>query len=428
MIADIKVATIGNVDSGKSTLVGVLSKNLLDDGRGLARSMVFNFIHEQQNGRTSSIAHEIMGFREGGQVLPASSHMSGTNCRNNQWCTIVKRSDKLITFIDLCGHERYLKTTIFGLVGLCPDYAMVSINANSGLQRMTREHLGIALALKIPVFVVITKIDICPDKVFQDNMANLTKLLRSAAVRRLPIIIKNEHDALEATSSIASDRVCPIFFVSSVTGDGLALLRSFLRQIPSRMEICGLFSPSDAQSEFHIDAVYSVSGVGVIVAGLVRSGTFRTNQQVLIGPDKNGQFRSCLVRSIHHKRTPCECAYSGQQASFSVRSLVKKEPLKRPWFRKGMVVVDSNSQPLPAWCFEAEVVILHHATTIREQYQAVIHCGVIRQSAQVLKMSEELLRAGDKSNIRFASSTTQSLLSVAKRCCFAKGRQKASAK
>jgi len=61
--SDLTVATIGNVDSGKSTLVGVLTKSILDDGRGYARSKVFNFGHEQQNGRTSSIAHEIMGFR-----------------------------------------------------------------------------------------------------------------------------------------------------------------------------------------------------------------------------------------------------------------------------------------------------------------------------------------------------------------------------
>jgi GTPase len=34
------VAVIGNVDSGKSTLVGVLTRGVLDDGRGLARSKV----------------------------------------------------------------------------------------------------------------------------------------------------------------------------------------------------------------------------------------------------------------------------------------------------------------------------------------------------------------------------------------------------
>lgn len=67
----LKVGVIGNVDSGKSTLVGVMSKGLKDDGRGEARSWVFNYAHEQSNGRSSSIAQEIMGFNHAGeQVLP----------------------------------------------------------------------------------------------------------------------------------------------------------------------------------------------------------------------------------------------------------------------------------------------------------------------------------------------------------------------
>jgi GTPase len=36
----VRVAVIGNVDSGKSTIVGVLTRSILDDGRGLARSKV----------------------------------------------------------------------------------------------------------------------------------------------------------------------------------------------------------------------------------------------------------------------------------------------------------------------------------------------------------------------------------------------------
>lgn len=42
----IRVALVGNVDSGKSTLVGVLTKSILDDGRGSSREKVFNHIHE----------------------------------------------------------------------------------------------------------------------------------------------------------------------------------------------------------------------------------------------------------------------------------------------------------------------------------------------------------------------------------------------
>jgi len=61
---NLRVAMLGNVDSGKSTLSGVLTSapGSKDDGRGLMRSKVFNFAHELSNGRTSSVAHEIMGF------------------------------------------------------------------------------------------------------------------------------------------------------------------------------------------------------------------------------------------------------------------------------------------------------------------------------------------------------------------------------
>ncbi len=41
-----RLTVLGNVDAGKSTLVGVLTKNDNDDGKGLARSKVFNYGHE----------------------------------------------------------------------------------------------------------------------------------------------------------------------------------------------------------------------------------------------------------------------------------------------------------------------------------------------------------------------------------------------
>ena len=58
----IRLCVVGNVDSGKSTLVGVLTKGILDNGRGSSREKVFNYAHESETGRTSSIAQEIMCF------------------------------------------------------------------------------------------------------------------------------------------------------------------------------------------------------------------------------------------------------------------------------------------------------------------------------------------------------------------------------
>ena len=85
-----------------------------------------------------------------------------------------------------------------------------------------------------------------------------------------------------------------------------------------------------------------------------------------------------MVKSIHHKRIPVEKAWAGQAVCFSIKSLQKKDTLKRANFRKGMIMLDKDIKPESIYNFEAEVKILHHATTIKPNYQAVIHCGVIR--------------------------------------------------
>lgn len=57
------MAIIGNVDSGKSTMVGVLTRSILDDGRGFARAKVFKHGHEEATGRTSSIGQHNLCVR-----------------------------------------------------------------------------------------------------------------------------------------------------------------------------------------------------------------------------------------------------------------------------------------------------------------------------------------------------------------------------
>ena len=44
-----------------------------------------------------------------------------------------------------------------------------------------------------------------------------------------------------------------------------------------------------------------------------------------------------------------------------------------------MMLVDNEIEdPESSWEFEADVQILQQAATIKSNYQAVIHCGVIR--------------------------------------------------
>lgn len=117
---DLRVAVAGNVDSGKSTLIGVLTGcGALDNGRGRARSQVFTHKHEMETGRTSSVSQQIMGFSASGAVV------NYTGVRSLTWADVVARAAKIVTFFDLAGHERYVKTTVFGLTAHAPDYCIL---------------------------------------------------------------------------------------------------------------------------------------------------------------------------------------------------------------------------------------------------------------------------------------------------------------
>lgn len=145
---------------------------------------------------------------------------------------------------------------MFGLVGLMPDYSMIIVGANMGVSRMTKEHLGISLALKVPIFIVITKIDICPPNVYEETKDTLVKILKSPGCQRMPVLIKPEDDVSVFAQSLASDKICPIFSISNVTGEGLSKLKEFLSQLNSRIAISGHFKGPKDPVEFLIDGVY----------------------------------------------------------------------------------------------------------------------------------------------------------------------------
>lgn len=89
-----------------------------------------------------------------------------------------------------------------------------------------------------------------------------------------------------------------------------------------------------------------------------------------------------------------------------------------------MILVDKDSEPKSIFDFEAEVVILHHAALIKPNYQAVVHCGVIRQAAKVVEMDRELLRAGDKGIIHFRFMYHPEYLKEGTTILFREGRTK----
>jgi GTPase len=330
-VIETRIAVVGNVDAGKSTMLGVLVKGGLDDGRGKARVNLFRHKHEIESGRTSSVGMEIMGFDTMGKVVA-----SDTPGRKLSWEEIGKRSAKVISFTDLAGHERYLRTTVFGLLSSSPNYCLLMVAANNGLIGMSKEHLGIALALNVPVMVVITKIDICPPQILEQTIQQITRILKSPGARKIPIFIKNREECINTATQFVSQRICPIFQVSNVTGESLDLVREFLNILPHH----GHYD-AEAPFEFHVNDTFSVPFVGTVVSGIVKSGVIHAGDTILIGPDSLGQFTTTTIRSIERKRISVPAASAGQSASFALKRVRRKD------VRKGMVVLPKLEHNAP---------------------------------------------------------------------------------
>ena len=418
----VKIGVVGNVDSGKSTLVGVLSKGMPDDGRGSARLKVFNYPHEVNNGRTSSVAQEIMGFKNNGKQVFASRYVQN---KNKYWAEVVKDSNKIVSLIDLCGHEKYLKTTIYGLVGCVPDYVMIIVGANMGLSRMTKEHLGIVLALEIPFFIVMTKVDMVAEETMKKTLKTLNKLMTCSVVNKKAMVIdyENPNELDIAVDALVSTKVCPIFKISNVTQLGMPSLKSFIFKLKARIGIKEMGKVNDSV-EFDIHDKFTVNGVGLVVSGLLKSGTVVIGQNLFLGPDKFNKYTMVQVRSLHFSRKPVNKAVAGQFCCMSVKSLKKKEELNKNSIRKGMVLLEANNLPKSVRDFEAEVAVLHHSSTIKDNYESVMHCGVIRQCVKITGMDKSLLRTGDKAIIKFSFKYSPEYLKAGLSFLLREGRTK----
>jgi GTPase len=263
---DIRIAVAGNVDSGKSTLIGVMTgTGQLDNGNGAARSAVFTHRHEMESGRTSAVSQQIMGFSSTGRITNHSDLQ-----RTLSWAEIVSQAAKVITFFDLAGHEKYLKTTVYGMTGNIPDYCMLLLGGNMGVTRMTKEHLGIAVNLALPAFVVVTKIDIAPPHVLEETIATISKILKSnGAGRKMPTIVQSMEDVVVAAKNVVHKRSVPIFLVSNVSGEGLAMLQTFLNLLPTRPH---WEKKLNKPAQLQIDESFMITGIGTVVSGTMTAG------------------------------------------------------------------------------------------------------------------------------------------------------------
>ena len=223
---EIRIGLIGEEKSGKSSLVGVLVTDKLDNGKGLASTNVFRHKHEILCGKTSSFTHQIVGFDENGKMTNHSFF------GKLSWPQIVESSAKIVNFYDLGGSEKALKSSIKSLSTNYLDYLAIVVSASSGITNDTVIFLKLALAMDLPVIIIVTKTDLLDEEDKITFLNNLNFIIKAQKSKKVPLVTKTQEDIV-MFSRIMNENIIPIFMISNKTGKGLNMFINFLNVLPS---------------------------------------------------------------------------------------------------------------------------------------------------------------------------------------------------
>ncbi len=201
-----------------------------------------------------------------------------------------------IALIDVPGHERFVKNMIAGAFGI--DAVMLVVAADDGWMPQSEEHFQITRLLGVRHgVVVINKIDL----VEPDWLDLLEQELKS-----------------KLAGSFLED--APIFRVSAETGAGFEKLAVYLRELSSRLE-----SRRDiGKARLAIDRSFIRPGMGGVVTGTLRGGTFAVGQTVGLWPSAT----TAKIRTLQSNGHDVELAVPGQRTAVSLTG-VDREQLVR---------------------------------------------------------------------------------------------------
>jgi len=373
----IQIAVAGDTDAGKSSLIGVLLSGEKDNGKGLSRTHVFRHNHEVQSGSTSSISHHSIYFNMSGEILNHVTSVPGSRMRLRSKSDIeyADMACRIVSLLDLAGSVKYLKSTVKAIFGYQPTYCILCISIlsltgdNPRISSMTLEHLGMALTLGLRVAVVITKSDLTnePIDVQEDLIIKyLQKLLKAQGYESNYVKSLEQIVTLVLESSLTvnqSKPVIPIFFTSSVTGQGLDLLHSYMFQLPlcnkkvvnnntivearvidsfslvnitpntslNTIDDTTITSLTDSNPSISSDNYKIISNIKVVdnlihneiaLLVIVKKGFLSLRQYVLIGPCSRGLYYPVKVHSLRVNDIPVRNVLTGQCATIILEPVV----------------------------------------------------------------------------------------------------------
>jgi selenocysteine-specific elongation factor len=319
------LGTAGHIDHGKTTLVKALT------GRDTDRL-------KEEKERGISIE---LGFAE--LALP---------------------SGRVLSVVDVPGHERFVKTMVAGATGI--DLFLLVVAADDGVMPQTREHLRIIEILGIPAgMVALTKIDMVEPDLADLARADVEEFLASTRYAEAPIVL-----------------------VSGVTGEGLPELLTTLdslgASVPPR--------PAYPATRMPVDRVFSLKGVGTVITGTLWSGSLSAEDPVAILPARaargSSELRDVRVRSLEVHDREVTVATGGQRVALNLTGIDRHQVSRGQW-----VVKDPSIEP--TYLADVRLVLLPDSpAALTRVSRARVDHGTAEILAKVVLADRESLESG----------------------------------
>ena len=241
------VGTAGHIDHGKSSLVEALT--------GLHPDRLQE---EKLRGITIDLGFASLGFSDGSQI----------------------------GFVDVPGHERFIKNMLAGVGGI--DAVLLVVAADESIKPQTKEHFDICKLLRIPAgLVAITKADLVDSELVDLVKLEVQDFLKGSFLEQAPIIPVSARSRL-----------------------GLADLTDALRKLadatPQRN--------SKAAFRLPIDRCFTLHGFGTVVTGTLLSGALNKEDEVAIYP----QGIKTRVRGLQVHSRATDAAVAGQRTAVNL--------------------------------------------------------------------------------------------------------------
>ncbi|HLM56257.1 MAG TPA: selenocysteine-specific translation elongation factor [Pyrinomonadaceae bacterium] len=254
--------------------------------------------------------------------------------------------DVRVGFVDVPGHERFVKNMLAGAHGI--DAVALVVAADEGVMPQTREHFDICQLLSVGAgLVVVTKTDTVDEELLE--------------------LVRAEVEELVAGSFLEG---APVVGASARTGEGLEELKRVLREVslgaPERS--------SETVARLPVDRSFTMRGFGAVVTGTLVSGEVAEGQEMelLPGPQR------VRVRGVQVHGSAVKAARAGQ------RTAVNLGGVDAGSVERGMVLVPAG-RLAPTQIVDARVRVLKDAPRpLRSRQRVRVHQGTSEVLARVL--------------------------------------------